>query len=61
MNVHVIMRQARKAANKEQYKEACDLYQQVLDSDTMKDNLDIQLRLAWCHENLGHVDEASAL
>ncbi|MDQ6956004.1 MAG: cyclic nucleotide-binding domain-containing protein [Mariprofundaceae bacterium] len=61
MNVHVIMRQARKAANKEQYKEACDLYQQVLDSDAMKDNLDIQLRLAWCHENLGHVNEACGL
>lgn len=59
--MHVMMRQARKAANKEQYKEACDLYQQVLDSDAMKDDLDVQLRLAWCHENLGHVDEACGL
>jgi len=59
--VHVVMRQARKAANKEQYEEACGLYKQVLDTDHMKDSLDIQLRLAWCHENLGHVDEACAL
>jgi len=61
VNVHVMMRQARKAANKECYKEACDLYQQVLDTDKMNDSLDIQLRLAWCHEHLGQVDEACAL
>ena len=61
MNVHVIMRQARKAANKEQYEEARGLYQQVFDTGSMKDSLDIQLRLAWCHEHLGQVDEACAL
>jgi len=61
LNVHVLMRQARKAANKEQYEEACSLYQQLLDSDAMKGNLDIQLRLAWCHEHLGQIDEASTL
>jgi len=61
LNVHVLMRQARKAASKEQYEEACDLYQQLLDSHTMKGNMDIQLRLAWCYEHLGQVDEASAL
>jgi len=55
------MRQARKAANKEQYEEACSLYQQLLDSDAMKGNLDIQLRLAWCYEHLGQIDEASTL
>jgi len=56
--VHVMMRQA---ADKGHYKEACDLYQQVLDTDKMKGSLDIQLRLAWCHEHLGNVDEACAL
>ncbi len=61
MNVHVLMRQARKAANKEQYEEACSLYQRLLDSDVMKGNLDIQLRLAWCYEHLGQIDEASTL
>lgn len=61
MNVHVMMRKARKAANHEQYEEAGDLYQQILDTEDMKNSLDIQLRLAWCHEHLGHVDEACIL
>ena len=59
--MHVLMRQARKAANKEQYEEACGLYQQVLASDAMQDNFDIQLRLAWCYEHLGQADEACSL
>ncbi|MDQ6967747.1 MAG: cyclic nucleotide-binding domain-containing protein [Mariprofundaceae bacterium] len=61
MSIHVLMRQARKAVNKERYEEARDLYQQVIDTDEMKDSLDIQLRLAWCHEHLWQVDEACAL
>ena len=61
MNVDVMMRQARKAANKEQYQEACELYKQVLDTGEMKNSLDVQLRLAWCYENLGQVNEACAL
>lgn len=59
--MQVLMRQARKAASKEQYQEACNLYQQVIDMDAMKDSLDLKLRLAWSHEHLGHVDEACRL
>jgi len=61
LNVHVLMRQARKAASKEEYEEARGLYQQLLDSDAMQGNLDVQLRLAWCYEHLGQIDEASNL
>jgi CRP-like cAMP-binding protein len=61
MNVQALMRRARKAVHKEQYDEACQLYQQALDTDEMAGNLDLQLRLGWCYERLGQVDEACVL
>ncbi|MDQ6954638.1 MAG: cyclic nucleotide-binding domain-containing protein [Mariprofundaceae bacterium] len=59
--MQILMRQARKAACKEQYQEACSLYQQIITADAMKDNLDIKLRLAWSHERLGNIKEACEL
>ena len=61
MNVQRLMRQARKAVNKELYAEACELYQQVLDTEEMTGNLDLQLRLGWCYERLEKMDEACVL
>ena len=61
MNVQESMRQARKAMNKALYAEACELYQQVLDTEEMAGNVDLQLRLGWCYERLEKMDEACAL
>jgi len=61
MNVHTVMRKARKAANKERFDEARLLYEQALESQELHGNLDLLLRLAWCHDHLGQADEACAL
>ena len=52
------MRQARKSAMQEDYADAIRCYQQILQVDTVKENMDLQLRLAWCFEQNEQWQEA---
>jgi len=58
MSLAKLLREARKAASKEDYIEAELLYDQVLDFADMRNDLDIRLRMAFCAAKNGHLEKA---
>lgn len=52
---------ARQASENGAYEEAADIYKEILNRDGMSGNIEIQIKLAWCHEKSGKVDSASHL
>ena len=53
-----LLRNARKAAFREEYEKARDFYTQALALPENAGNLDILLRYAWCAQKCGDADEA---
>lgn len=58
MNTPELLRKARKAVFRKHYSEAVKLYEQILASSAQIDNLDLQLRYAWCLDRSGQFDES---
>ena len=60
-DLHIQLKQARQSASRQDFEAAAKIYEEVLQRDEMAGDIDMQIRLAWCHEKAGKIDNACNL
>lgn len=58
--MYQLLKNARKAISNKDYAEACALYRDILERDSLG-NIDFKFRLAWCSEKAGYINDACSL